>query len=424
MKCKYCGAQLSENAKFCGVCGNKVEREEIKQDESKSIPNKNQKQKENKDKKVEKGKKGIIPAILLLCVIVAGAGVFYYRNKGGDTKTASTTNKKEIEKSKNNTAKEYEDSANGVWNSYSEYYKGDIYYIGSECLYKKNADTEEIEILYNMGDEAGAYSFFKIFNDSIYLTYTNAELNYNHKVVKLNCNGEEETKFGMGDCNGLYVYGENLYCYVSNYNEETDKCSGYLVKVDKNDNEEIIELSEECMNSETYMFSDKYLYYQTSDNKVNRLDITQGKNAVSENVVDFAQNKEIYAMYVYRNKIYYSTYEDEAGFVVMNEYDMQTGKQTDDIGKKWFGEKYVGFFLENARGDKIYILRYDEDDTDDTHSGMLYSWDLKKEQLEEIEVVDNVSELDVCKGYILYSNMNDGDINYIYRNEMEEESEI
>ena len=44
MKCKYCGAQLSENAKFCGVCGNKVEREEIKQDESKSIPNKNQKQ--------------------------------------------------------------------------------------------------------------------------------------------------------------------------------------------------------------------------------------------------------------------------------------------------------------------------------------------------------------------------------------------
>ena len=27
MQCKYCGAKLSENAKFCGVCGNKVERE-------------------------------------------------------------------------------------------------------------------------------------------------------------------------------------------------------------------------------------------------------------------------------------------------------------------------------------------------------------------------------------------------------------
>lgn len=423
MKCRHCGAQLSETAKFCGVCGNKVEREEVKKDRDKSIPNEQQKQKKDKDKKAENGKKGIIPAILLLCVIVVGVGVFYYKNKVGDTKTTSTTNKKEIEKSKNNTAKEYEDSANGVWNSYSEYYKGDIYYIGDECLYKKNADTEEIEILYNMGDEAGAYSFFKIFNDSIYLTYTNAELNYNHKVVKLNCNGEEETEFGMGDCNGLYVYGENLYCYIINYNEETEKSSESLVKVDKNNNEEIIELSEECMNSESYMFSDKYLYYQTSDNKVNRLDITQGKNAVSENVVDFAQNKKIYAMYVYRNKIYYSTYEDEAGGSVINEYDIQTGKQTDDIGKQWFGEKYVGFFLENARGDKLYILRYDEDDME---SGILYSWDLKKEHLEEIEYVENLTQLDICKEYILYRDTSDGeygDINYIYRNAMEKKSE-
>lgn len=415
MKCKYCGAQLSENAKFCGVCGNKVEREEIKQDESKSIPNKNQKQKENKDKKVENGKKGIIPAILLLCVIVIGAGFFYYKNKGGAAKTASTTNKKEIEKSKNNTAPKSEDSENGVWNNFSRYYKGYIYYTGDECLYKKNADTEEVEVLYNMGD------FFEIFNDSIYLAYTNAELDY--EVVKLNCNGEVEAELGMGDCSELYVYGENLYCYVAEYNEETGNSSGYLVKVDKNDNEEIIKLPEECVHSESSMFSNKYLYYQTDGNIINRLDITQGKNPVSEKVLDIGQNKKLYTIYVYQNKIYYA-YKDETGFEAMGEYDMQTEKQTDDIGEKWFGEKNVGFFMQNARGEKLYILKYDEDDSD---SGMLYSWNLEKEELEEIEYIEGLTELDICKEYILYRDTSDGeygDINYIYRNAMEEESEI
>ena len=40
MQCKYCGAKLSENAKFCGVCGNKVERETVKPKHNDSIPDK------------------------------------------------------------------------------------------------------------------------------------------------------------------------------------------------------------------------------------------------------------------------------------------------------------------------------------------------------------------------------------------------
>ena len=37
MQCKYCGAKLSENAKFCGVCGNKVERKTVKRNQDESI---------------------------------------------------------------------------------------------------------------------------------------------------------------------------------------------------------------------------------------------------------------------------------------------------------------------------------------------------------------------------------------------------
>ena len=40
MQCKYCGAKLSENAKFCGVCGNKVERETVKRNQDESIQDK------------------------------------------------------------------------------------------------------------------------------------------------------------------------------------------------------------------------------------------------------------------------------------------------------------------------------------------------------------------------------------------------
>ena len=40
MQCKYCGAKLSENAKFCGVCSNKVERETVKPKHNDPIPDK------------------------------------------------------------------------------------------------------------------------------------------------------------------------------------------------------------------------------------------------------------------------------------------------------------------------------------------------------------------------------------------------
>ena len=87
MKCRHCGAQLSETAKFCGVCGSKVERETVKQDGNSKIRGENyNSEKENeKNKKNTGGKKGILSVILLLCVIVAGTGFFYYKNKGGVT---------------------------------------------------------------------------------------------------------------------------------------------------------------------------------------------------------------------------------------------------------------------------------------------------------------------------------------------------
>lgn len=93
MQCKYCGAKLSENAKFCGVCGNKVERETVKPKHNDPIPDKVH----NTGNEKYRWKKGIIPVIVLLCVIVAGAGFFYYKSKGG---SASTAGDKGIEKAK------------------------------------------------------------------------------------------------------------------------------------------------------------------------------------------------------------------------------------------------------------------------------------------------------------------------------------
>lgn len=39
MRCRQCGAEISENAKFCGVCGKKVEKEVVQpqQEEKKKV---------------------------------------------------------------------------------------------------------------------------------------------------------------------------------------------------------------------------------------------------------------------------------------------------------------------------------------------------------------------------------------------------
>ena len=39
MRCRQCGAEISENAKFCGVCGKKVEKEVVQpqQEEKKNV---------------------------------------------------------------------------------------------------------------------------------------------------------------------------------------------------------------------------------------------------------------------------------------------------------------------------------------------------------------------------------------------------
>ena len=65
MKCKHCGAQLSEHAKFCGVCGHKVEQETEKQSQSQSTSNKDHNQGKGKEENQKKtgAKKGIIPVI-------------------------------------------------------------------------------------------------------------------------------------------------------------------------------------------------------------------------------------------------------------------------------------------------------------------------------------------------------------------------
>lgn len=175
MRCRQCGAEISENAKFCGVCGKKVEKEVVQPQ-----------QEEKKNVKVEKnqntGKKskgGIAALLIILCICVAITGFIIGRKK----ETASSDGGNSVI-SKIKGEKKEED-INGAWNEFSQYYKGYVYYIKQLALdenelYRQKVDGGEL-----VGDEEevwyAPYSeirSFYIYNDQIYFA--------------CNCYGESE----------------------------------------------------------------------------------------------------------------------------------------------------------------------------------------------------------------------------------------
>ena len=117
------------------------------------------------DKQNTDRKKKIFPVILLLCVIMGGTGLFYYKNKEDIASTVSKketvkdrnsiSSKKETVNEKNSAVEEYESLENGTNNSFSTYYNGYIYYKKGHVLYRRNMTKShgmETDIVYYLQD--------------------------------------------------------------------------------------------------------------------------------------------------------------------------------------------------------------------------------------------------------------------------------
>lgn len=388
MKCKYCGTQLSDNAKFCGVCGKKVELEKIKENSSnlisKEIHNQGKENGENEKKRA--GKKRILPIIVLLCVIVAGIGFFYHKSKGG---TTNTTDNAGLQKSKKNDVKVYEDTENGSDNFFSRYYKGYVYYKKGGYLYrqKMNSDDEEEEIYY-LGDEN---SDFVIMDDDIYINYYEETDNL-YKLVKVDNYGDV-TLVAQREEEG-YLYADDKAIYYGTWNEKR----GRVEKINKQgEKTKLFEIPEEFMES-SYIMDRRYVYYY-AEGGIKRIDITQ-KNCNPELVLkETKEQQSPDDFHPYNDKIYYTdVYSDDSTWY---EYDIKTQTKKEILTDDMFEDEGGDFRIRNFRGDYAYIERDSQYDGD---TGDIYSLNLKTGKLEWITGSYYNSTWDICNNYIVFSS--------------------
>lgn len=384
MKCKYCGTQLSDNAKFCGVCGKKVEQEKIKENTSSSISNEvhNQEKENGENEK----KKGVLSIVLLLCVLIAGAGVFYYKNKGGSTNTADNAG---LQKSKKNDVKVYEDTENGSDNFFSRYYKGYVYYKKEGYLYrqKMNSDDEE-EVIYYLGDEN---SDFVIMDGDIYINYYERKDDL-YKLVKVDNYGDA-TLVAQREEEG-YLYADDKAIYYGTWNEKR----GRVEKINKQgEKTKLFEIPEEFMES-SYIMDRRYVYYY-AEGGIKRIDITQ-KNCNPELVLkETKEQQSPDDFHPYNDKIYYTDiYGDDSTWY---EYDIKTQTKKEILTDDMFEDEGGDFRIRNFRGDYAYIERDSQYDGD---TGDIYSLNLKTGKLEWITGSYYNSTWDICNNYIVFSS--------------------
>ena len=394
MKCRHCGAQLSETAKFCGVCGRKVDRETVKQDGNSTIRGENyNSEKENeKNKKNTDGKKGILSVILLLCLVVAGAGFFYYKNKGGVT---SFTDGK---KSKNATVKEYEDSVNGANNSFSTYYDGYIYYKIGAYLCRQKTEDDGVEIIYSLKDEDAA---FIIMDGKLYINYQDKTDNL-YKLIKVDL--PTDVTILSQNQEESYLYTEDEMVYYCTWNSEENVEKGRVEIINKQGKKtKLFDFPKEYMQSAYYMMDRRYVYYYV-ESGIKRIDITQ-KNCNPELVLEETKNQQVPDdFHPYNDKIYYrDVYSDDPTWY---EYDIKTKTRKEILTESMFEEEGGEFRIENFRGDYAYVERdsqYDED------MGDIYRLNLKTGQLEWVTESYYDSNWDICQNYIVFTTYSDSD---------------
>lgn len=392
MKCKHCGAQLSENAKFCGVCGRKVERETVKENTSSPISNEvHNREKENRENEKQKaGKKRVLPIIVLLCVILAGAGFFYYKNKGGVTSSTD---------GKNATVKEYEDSVNGTNNSFSTYYDGYIYYKkGAYLCRQKTEEYDGVETIYYLKDEDTA---FIIMDGKLYINYQDKTDNL-YKLIKVDLPTDVTILSQNQEESYLYTEGEMIYYCTWNSEENVEK--GRVEIINKQgEKTKLFDFPKEYMQSAYYMMDRRYVYYY-AEGGIKRIDITQ-KNCNPELALKETKDQQSPDdFHPYNDKIYYrDVYSDDPTWY---EYDIKTKTRKEILTESMFEEEGGEFRIENFRGDYAYVERdsqYDED------MGDIYRLNLKTGQLEWVTESYYDSNWDICQNYIVFTTYNDSD---------------
>lgn len=177
------------------------------------------------DKQNTDRKKKIFPVILLLCVIMGGTGLFYYKNKEDIASTVSKketvkdrnsiSSKKETVNEKNSAVEEYESLENGTNNSFSTYYNGYIYYKKGHVLYRRNMTKShgmETDIVYYLQDEDAN---FVIMDGNIYIDDYDETVCL-RKLIKKEENSEKETTLSQteGANISLYRWRSGLLLYM------------------------------------------------------------------------------------------------------------------------------------------------------------------------------------------------------------------
>ena len=184
-RCENCGKQNPNGAIFCVGCGAKIDYEKIKQKQKKQTT--------------------IIVIIGLLCVIGVGA---YYAVSNIIMKPATVESK-----------------GNGEVNSFSYSYGGAIYYLEQNAVYKREKNSNEGTLIYNVSDlfSYEAYSdgihAFLVSDGRIYIAYpTNAGDEPVEKIISMNLEGEDIKEHLRIDADGviwitqtMYIEGGTLY---------------------------------------------------------------------------------------------------------------------------------------------------------------------------------------------------------------------
>lgn len=389
MKCKYCGTQLSDNAKFCRTCGKKVELEKIKENSgnliSKEIHNQGKENGENEKKKA--GKKRVLPIVVLLCVIVAGAGFFYHKSKSGTTNTTDNT---ESEKRKKKDVKVYEDSKNGSDNFFSQYYNGYIYYKREGYLYREKMEGDnEAETIYYLGD---GNSDFVIMDGDIYISYYE-ETDGLYKLIKVDEDGEV-TPIDQREEEG-YLYADDKAVYYGTWNGER----GRVEKINKQgEKTKLFEIPEEFMQSSYYIMDRRYVYYYAEEG-IKRIDITQKSCNPELALKETKDQQSPDDFHPYNDKIYYTdVYSDDPTWY---EYDIKTKTKKEILTDSTFEDEGGGFRIRNFRGDYAYIER---DSQYEGGAESIYRLNLKTGKIEWITENAHNATWDICNSYIVFSN--------------------
>lgn len=407
MRCKQCGTVLSENAKFCGVCGKKIE-EKIVQPQVKTKQETKKKDKSGNQKNGrKKSKGGIIVILLVLSICVVVIGITLVQKKGSISENGKNSSVSKI------IGKKQNEEINGEWNKYSKYYKGYIYYVKGTKLCREKMDIPEEKV----ADKEQIWEYnpdvyidnFEIYNDIIYIGYSYYEdyyenyenaTDYAYAICKINCEGgKTDIIYYNQNSTNMRMCENDIYCIV--WPENTEETFHVEKVTIKGKVTKMFDIPEEYDNMYMKWYG-KYLY-SPDDDEITRIDVTKQK-CIKEVAVEKEVAKNIIDDYLVNgDKIYYTDVtrgEPDYGYKNWYEYDMNTKKNREILNPDIFPYSGEEFYIENCIGDNLYVTR---NDSGEEEPQKIYCLNLKNSKMKFIRsrYTDNSIGWDICSKYIV-----------------------